>query len=79
VLTWGIDNVDGIVLLFASGEGWRFPVAKGGRTLDGDTFFSFQFHTIHLGTDRVPTTDLCTLFRRGGISRAHCHDETRTS
>jgi hypothetical protein len=56
--TRGIDDVDCILLLLIGGWVLSLPVAVGGGTLDGNALFPLQLHAVHLGADRVPTTNL---------------------
>lgn len=52
----GVDEVD-VVLLFLSV--YRLlPVAECSRRLNGDAFFPFQFHRVHLGADGIFAADL---------------------
>jgi len=57
-LAWGINNINGILLLGTFPEICGFPIGKGGRTLDSNALFSLQVHTIHLCANRVAPTDL---------------------
>lgn len=57
-LTGSIYNINGVLILGIPSNVRCLPIAKRGRTLNGDTLLSFEVHTVHLRPNRVLSTNL---------------------
>lgn len=67
LVTWCVDDIDGIFFL-VSGDGvLGDPVTEGCRALNRYPFFAFQVHAVHLGPHVVATADLMDVLDSTGI------------
>ena len=58
VRTWGIDDINGVLLLLPGLGHCGDPVAERRRALDSDAFLPLKFHAVHLGSHIVAPSHL---------------------